>query len=190
MQPVGTLAAENLDGEIPCQEVRVLAGNRQLAHADLGLHRIRLVDDDDPARRLRRLGEATCGHIRLRPRAEYFLGGRKRLAAGHVPDDRQDHVVRNEIATMKGLQILACHRAQRVRCSAARQSVGMEPVDQSIEHRRRHVIRILAVHAQRRDRLLLLPLDLLQRERRVAHDVGQQRHSEAERVLHHDDVRE
>ena len=61
VQPVAAFAAEDLDREVERQVVGVLARHADVADADLGLHRVGLVDDDDAARRRRRLD-------RLRPR--------------------------------------------------------------------------------------------------------------------------
>src|SRR5206468_6861755 len=49
MEPVRALAPQNLEGQVNGHVIRVLARDREVANANLGLHGIRLVDDDDAA---------------------------------------------------------------------------------------------------------------------------------------------
>ena len=70
MQPVAALAAENPNGQVQGQVVGVLARDPEVADADLGLHRVRLVDDDDAPRRLGRLDEPIDRHVAPLPVAE------------------------------------------------------------------------------------------------------------------------
>jgi hypothetical protein len=81
------------------------------------------------------------------------------------------------------LQVLAGDRGQRLR--RVGHAVGVKAVDQPVEQHRRDVVGIAAVDLQGRDRLLLLPVDLIRRERRIAHDVVDQVHADGERILHH-----
>ena len=155
----------------------MLARNRQLADANLGLHGVGLVDDDDAPRRRRRLDRLRQRQRRRAASApNTFSHLRERLVGGRVADHGQDHVVRHEVAAVERLQVVARDAGQRLRRAAARQAVGMEAVDQPVEDRRGHVVGIVGADLQRRDGLLLLPVDLLGVERRVADHVGQQVH--------------
>ena len=55
LDAVGPLAAEHLDGEVEGLVVGVLARNRDVADANLGLHRPGTIDHDDTPCRIRRL---------------------------------------------------------------------------------------------------------------------------------------
>ena len=81
VQPVGPFAAEHLDRQIPGQVVGMLPRDRQLTDADLGLHRVGLVDDDDAPRRRRRSMAAPGRHLAARPAPEHAFGRRERLLA-------------------------------------------------------------------------------------------------------------
>ncbi len=164
VQPVRAFAAEDLHREVPRQVVGMLPRNRQHADANLGLHRVRLVDDDDATGGRRRFDRLGRRDIRARPAAEHALGRRERLVARHVADDRQDHVVRDEVALVVRLQILARDPRQRLGRAAARQAIRMEAVDEAIEQHAGHVVGVVAVDLQRGDGLLLLAIDLFRRQ--------------------------
>ena len=53
VETVAPLAAQNPDGEVDGHVVRMLARNADVADPDFGLHRVRLVDHDQPPRRHR-----------------------------------------------------------------------------------------------------------------------------------------
>src|SRR5262245_11711234 len=120
MQPVRALATEDLHREIPGEIVRVLAWNRQLANADLRLHRIRLVHDDQPACRLWWIDGLPRRNLAARPLAEHTPGLPERILTSDVADDRQDHVVGHEVLTMELPQIVLRDVHQRLWRSAPR----------------------------------------------------------------------
>ena len=168
----------------------MLARDGELPDADARLHRIGLVDDHDPARGGRWLDGIGRGQCPPRPRAERLLRRRERFVARDVANDGEKHVVRNEVLTVERLQIGARQRGERLLRAAPRQPVRVEPVDEPIEHDIRDVTRVVCVHAQRRQDLVLLPLDLLRRERRIARHIGHQIHADLKRVLHDNRVHE
>jgi hypothetical protein len=161
-----------------------------LPDANLRLHRVRLIDDDEASRRLRRIDRLPHRHVRARPFPEHTLGGGKRVLARHVADDREDHVVRHEILSVKRSQIVLGDASQRLGRAAARQPVGMEAVDEPVEQHRCDVVGIFVADPQRRDLPLELTLNLFRSECRIARDIGDEIHAERERVLHDDRVHE
>ena len=168
----------------------MLSRDRDLTDADLRLHGVRLVHDDYPPGRRRRVDHLDGLDGGARPGAEYPFGGGESFFTADVPNDREDHVVGHEIPLVIRLKIGARDGGQGLRGTAVRESVGMKAVHQPIEQGAGDVVGILGADLQRRHRLLLLPLDLFSGERGVPNDVGQQFHGHAERILHHDHVDE
>ena len=79
-------------------------------------------------------------------------------------------------------------RRERLGRARVGQAVGMEPIDQPIEHQAGHRVRILVVHAHPRQRLLPLAIEFLLVKRRTPDDVGQQVEAKREAVFHHEHV--
>ena len=190
VQPVAALAPGDADGEIDRHVVRMRSRDSEMADPDLRLHRVRLVDHDHPPRRVRRLNERFGRQIFLVPIAEHFFRGRERFLGGHVADDRQDGVVRREVAAVKGEQVVARQRSERLRRAVGRHAVRMESVHQPIEDRVGDVLGILEADLETRQHLLPLSFDFSGGERRLARQLGQHAHAFLETVLHHDHVAE
>ncbi len=91
---------------------------------------------------------------------------------------------------MKGNEIVARQRRDRLRRAAVGHPVRVKAVDQTIEDGVGDVFRILGADLQARQHLLALPLDFSGRERRKSCHVGQHLHAAVEAVLHHDHVEE
>ena len=79
LQPVGALAAEDLHRLIHRQIVVVLARDAELPDANLRLHRVGLVDDDDALGRRRRIDRLERRHLARLPVAERLLDARPSL---------------------------------------------------------------------------------------------------------------
>ena len=103
--------------------------------------------------------------------AERALGAGERFFRRHVADDREDGVVGAEPFLVERQQIVARERGQRLRRARLRPAVGMEAVDQPIEHDVREELRVVVADLHARQRLLPLPLDLFRRERRMLRHV-------------------
>ena len=87
-------------------------------------------------------------------------------------------------------QVVARDGPDRLRRSALRHAVRVEPVDQSVEDETGDVRRIVVADLKSRQDLVALPLDLGWREGGPARHVGEQVEREVEAVLHDDDVDE
>ena len=85
-------------------------------------------------------------------------------------------------------EIGARHGVDRVGRAGLRQAVRMEAVHEAVEHRVGDIIGIFEADLQSRQNLLSLAIDLVRRERGVAHDVGQHPQAHVEAVFHHDHV--
>ena len=125
-----------------------------------------------------------------RPLAERTLGARKRLLVRDVADDGEDGVVGAEPGLVEGDEVVARDARNRLWRARVRTAVGMEPVDQAIEHHPGEVVRVVVTDLQARQDLLPLPFDLLGRERRVAREVRHHVEAERDAVLHHHRVDE
>ena len=162
---------------------------RDVAGVNDGLHRPRLVDDDQAPRRRRHVVGGHHRRERARPPiAESALHPGERFLGGDVADDREHRVVRQVVGAMERHQVAARDGADRPRRAALRHAVGMETVDEPVEHDVGDVRRIVVADLQARQHLVALPLDLGRREGRTARHVGQQVEREVEAVLHHQDV--
>ncbi len=164
------------------------ARNAELPDANLGLHRIGLVDDDHALGRLRRIDRLERPARRATASRRTPSRARPWPRRRYVADDGDQRVVRHEVALVEVDDVLPRQRAKRFGGAAAGQAVRVEAVDQPIDHLAGDVVRILRRHLQARHRLLALPLDLLRRERRPPHDVGHQLQRQRQAVLHHDRV--
>ena len=135
MQAVAALAAEDPDGEVHRHVIRMVARDADVADADFRLHRVRLVHDDDPARRLRRLRERRRPDVLALPVGEHAPDARERLPRLDVADDGEDRVVGPEILLVEAEHVVAGDRRERLWRAALRQSVRMETVDEPVEDR-------------------------------------------------------
>src|SRR5262249_49457887 len=110
----------------------MLSWNRELSHADARLHRVGLVDDDDPASRRRRIRRPEGGARRTLPVAKHPLSRREGLVTAHITDDGENRVVGNEVLTVKRLEIRAGQRGERLLGAAAWKAIGMKTVHETI----------------------------------------------------------
>ena len=77
----------------------MIALDADMPHAHLGLNRVRLVDDDDAARRVGRRERTSPAEPRARSQSpKTFFTPCERFLGGEVADDGEDGVVRNEVA--------------------------------------------------------------------------------------------
>ena len=188
MQPVGPFTAENFRREVERHEVVVLARDRDVADADLGLHGAGLVDHDEPAGRRRRLDAPVRLNIHLPPRGERPLGARERLVGGHVADNGEDRVVRAEPSFVEREQIVPRQRRDRLWRAALRPAVRVESIHEAIENDVGEKLRIVVADAHARERLLALALELLRRERGMLREIRHEIEAEAQAVFHDDRV--
>jgi hypothetical protein len=100
LQSIGALAAENLHRLIHGEIVRVATGDPELSDANLGLHRIGPVDDDDALDGLRRLGGLERRRRPFRPVAEHLCQSGHRLIGVDIANHGNQRVVRAEIRPM------------------------------------------------------------------------------------------
>ena len=127
----------------------------------------------------------------LRPRAEHPLAPRTPPRVVTSPT-----IARMQLFGAKNVWWNATRSSRviagnRLGCAAVRHAVRMESVDRGDRTRRRpHSPDPRSLTCSARQRLLPLAIDLLGRERRVAHDVGHQVERRIEAVLHHDGVDE
>ena len=78
VQPIGALAAENADRQVERHVVRMVAPDADVPDAHLGLHGVRLVDDDHAARRDRAAAmNVSAGTVAPLPVAEHLLDRRR-----------------------------------------------------------------------------------------------------------------
>ena len=188
MQAIASLAAEDANRQIERHVIGMVARDADVPYADFGLHRIGLVDDDDAARRIRRLDEFFARHLARRPVAEHFSDRVERLLSRHVADNREDRVVRREILLMKRQQIVPRDPGHRRRRAAVGHPVPVEAVHEPVEYGISEVLGIVETDAKEGQLLLALPIDLLGGERRMFDHVGQHSEPGLEAVFHHDHV--
>ena len=184
LQPVAAFAAKDLHDLVEHQVIGVAARNRQVAGANLGLHRAGLVDHDEALHRRWRRHRRKRRHRALRPRAEHALHLRERRVGRHVADNRHERVVGHEPGLVELHEVLTRERGQRRGGAARRHAVGMEAEHQPVDHLRRHRVGVIRRHLERRHRLRGLPLDLLWREGRPQHHVGHQVERGAQAIAH------
>ena len=119
-----------------------------------------------------------------------FLTAVERFLGGHVADDGEDRVVGHEILLVERDDVVPRDAVDASRRAGLRHAVGMEAVDEPIEHGVGDVLGILEADLQAGQHLLPLAIDLLRRERRMPRHVRQHAHAGVEAVLHHDHVEE
>ncbi len=106
MEAVGSLAAQNPGRQVERHVVGVIATDTDVAGPHLGLHGIRLVDDDDAACRIRWLGDGLRRDIAALPVAEDLGDPGERLLLGDVANDGEDGVVWHEVPPVKREQVV------------------------------------------------------------------------------------
>ena len=171
VQPVAAFTAEDVDREIERQVVLVPARKAHVADADLGLHRARPIDDHDTPCRRGRIDGLGHGRLGFAPLAERPFGAGKRLFVADVPDDGENRVVGAEPGLVERDEIVPGDARDRIRSARVRAAVGMESVDQPVEHHPGDVVRVLVADLEPRQDLLTLSLELLRRELRVSRQV-------------------
>jgi hypothetical protein len=87
-------------------------------------------------------------------------------------------------------EILTGDRRERLRRARVRPAIGVEAVDEPIEHDSREVLRIVVADLQSGQHLVPLSLNLLGGERGIARNIGHEIQREIETVLHHDGLDE
>ena len=110
VQPVGSFAAEDFGREVERHEIVVLPRDPDVADADLRLHGAGPIDDDESARRRRRIGRLRHLRARRSPFAERAFGPAERLVRLHVADDGEDRIVRAEPLAVERDQVVASDR--------------------------------------------------------------------------------
>ena len=190
MQAIGTLAPENPDGQVERHVVRMIASYPDMSGAHFGLHGVRPVDDDHAARGVGRRGERVGRHRAALPVPERALDALEGLVHREVADNRHDRIVRHEVALVKRDDIVPRDGGDRFRRSRLRHAIGMQAVDQPVEHGVRDELRIFEADFHARQHLLPAALDFLRRERRAPREIGEHAQAEAQAVLHHDHVDE
>ena len=190
MEPIAAFAAQNANGEIHGHVVAVVSLNTDVAHANLGLHGIGLVDQDHPPGRIGRVDELVDVNVAPLPVREHVLGGRQRFLRRDVADDGEDGVVGREVLVVKRDEIVTRDGGNRVGRAGFRHAIRVEPEHQPVEDGVGDERRILEADLKVRQQLLALPIDLRRRERRMARDIGQHSQPDLEAVLHDDRIDE
>ena len=150
-----------------------------------------LCDDHQPPRRRRHVFHLRRARQRPPlPVAERALHAGERLLRRDVPDHGQHRVVGQVVGAVEGCKVVPGDGPDRLRRSALRHAVGVEPIDQPVEDHPGDVGRVVVADLHSRQDLVALALDLGGREGRPARHVGQQIECEVEAVLHDDHVDE
>ena len=140
MQPVRALAAENAQRQVERHVVGLVAFDPEVADADFGLHRIRLVDDDDAAGRIGRRDESGRRHVAALPsRRTPSCTSSNASSAVTSPTTARMALLGTKFLRVKRHQIVARDRRQRLRRAAlraCRRGESRRPADRRPRRRR------------------------------------------------------
>jgi hypothetical protein len=161
--------------------VGVAVGDPDLADADFGLHRVRLVDDHDPPLRLD-LDRRDARRLALLPAAEGALHAGERVGRLHVADHREDGLVRHVLAAVEGDQVVPRQPAHRLHRARRGPAVRVIAEDEALKGGGGDVAGVGLLDLEPAQRLVAPALQLLGREARPQHDVRQQVEPEVELV--------
>ena len=187
IQQAVVAAAENVVGHFQRQIIRVAAAYAEFSHANLRLHRVRLVDKPDVAPRgnLANRWRRSRGRLNFLPSAKVFFRDSQGFFRRDVAGDAEQGLVRRVIRVVEFHAIFALNFLHRGGRAFGGQSVGRLAISYAAEYERGQIIRIAILHGEVRKQLLALPVELLGAESGVQYDVGHQIESRIQIFLHH-----
>ena len=168
IQAAVVAASKNMISDFERKKIRIVAANRHFADADLGLDRVRLVDQPDVLGGGRRIqGWSDGADVHLLPEAKVFLGDGESFFGVDIAGETEQRFIGGVIGVVKFDEVVALEFFDGAGRALFRQAVRGISIQGSGENESRQVVRVSVLNLEVRKELLTLTLDFVRSEGRM-----------------------